>query len=284
MRLIWCHSALFATLFSYGISLPAAPAEESTGPAMRIAVSYRVDLDNFNLGNFRFTANLNGSDYRVQGAGHFSILGGLLYDLQTTTASSGKVTGAGPEPAAYMLSYAGGGDSGQLRMSFDSGAITTLSINPRKERDPREIPVSKNQLAGVLDPIAAAFFVARSNDPTGDLKVCDQTVPVFDGEWRYDLVLAPKRKAVIRKQATTGYASYAVVCKVRFKPISGYAPDDPNIKVMSYTDDIEVWLVPLSGTDMYVPYHLQLPTDSGLLSVTSTAIRAAGNQKEKPSP
>jgi hypothetical protein len=283
VRLVWCPSVLLATLFSYGISSPAALAEESTGQAMRIAVSYRVDLDNFNLGNFRFNASLNGSDYRVQGAGHFSILGGLLYDLQTTTASSGKVTGAGPEPAAYMLSYAGGGDSGQLRMSFDSGAITTLSIIPRKERDPREIPVTKNQLAGVLDPIAAAFFLARSNDPTGDLKVCDQTVPVFDGEWRYDLVLAPKRKAAVRKQATTGYASYAVVCKVRFKPISGYAPDDPNIKVMSYTDDIEVWLVPLSGTDMYVPYHLQLPTDSGLLSVTSTAIRAAGNQKEKPS-
>lgn len=112
MRLVWCPSVLLATLFSYGIFSPAALAEESPGPAVRIAVSYRVDLDNFNLGNFRFTASLNGSGYRVQGAGHFSILGGLLYDLQTTTTSSGKVTGAGPEPAAYMLSYAGGGNSG----------------------------------------------------------------------------------------------------------------------------------------------------------------------------
>jgi hypothetical protein len=284
MRLVGCHSVLLATLFSYGIASPAAVAGDSTVTGTRIAIGYRVDLDNFNLGSFRFTASLNGSDYRVQGAGHFSIMGGLLYDLRTTTASSGKVTSEGPEPAAYMLSYVGGGDSGQLRMSFDTGAISTLSIIPRNERDPRKIPVTKNQLAGVLDPIAAAFFVARSNDPTGDLKVCDQTVPVFDGEWRYDLVLAPKRKAAVRKQTSTGYASYAVVCKVRFKPISGYAPDDPNIKVMSYTDDIEVWLVPLSGTGMYVPYHLQLPTDSGLLSVTSTALRVEGNQQEKPLP
>jgi hypothetical protein len=284
VRLVWCHSVLLATLLSYGISSPTAFAEASRVPAMRIALGYRIDLDNFNLGNFRFTASLNGSDYRVQGAGHFSILGGLLYDLRTTTASSGKVTSTGPEPAAYMLSYAGGGDSGRLRMTFDSGAITTLSIIPRRERDAREIPVTKNQLAGVLDPIAAALFRARSNDPTGDLKVCDQTVPVFDGEWRYDLVLTPKRKAAVRKQATTGYASYAVVCKVRFKPISGYALDDPNIRVMSYTDDIEVWLVPLSGTDMYVPYHLRLPTDSGLLSVTSTALRVEGHQQGKTTP
>lgn len=284
MRLIWWHSALLTTLLSCGISSLAALAEDSAARDVRIAVGYRIDLDNFNLGSFRFNASLKGSDYRVQGAGHFSILGGLLYDLRTTTASSGKVTSAGPEPAAYMLSYVGGGDSGQLRMSFDSGAITTLSIIPRRERDLREIPVTKNQLTGVLDPIAAAFFHAHSNDPTGDLKVCDQTVPVFDGEWRYDLVLAPKRKAAVRKQATSGYASYAVVCKVRFKPISGYAPDDPNIKVMSYTDDIEVWLVPLSGTDMYVPYHLRLPTDSGLVSVTSTALRVEGNQQAKASP
>jgi uncharacterized protein DUF3108 len=278
VRSPWCHAVLFATLLSCSNSVPPALAEESTGPETRVVIGYRVDLDNFNLGSFRFTTTLNGSDYRVQGAGHFSILGGLLYDLRTSTASSGKVTSTGPEPKTYMLSYAGGGDSGQLRMTFDTGAITAVSIVPRRKRDPREIPITKDQLFGALDPIAAAFFRARSNDPNGDLKVCDQTVPVFDGGWRYDLVLAPKRKVPLPKQASTAYASYTVVCRVRFKPISGYAPDDPNIKVMSYTDDIEVWLVPLSGTDMYVPYHLRLPTDSGLLSVTSTTLRVEGNQ------
>ena len=104
-----CHAVLFATLLSCSSSLPTALAEESTGPETRVVVGYRVDLDNFNLGSFRFTTTLNGSDYRVQGAGHFSILGGLLYDLRTITASSGKVTSTGPEPRTYMLSYAGGG-------------------------------------------------------------------------------------------------------------------------------------------------------------------------------
>jgi Protein of unknown function (DUF3108) len=176
------------------------------------------------------------------------------------------------------------GDSGQLRMTFDTGALTALSIIPMRARDPHEILVRKSQLVGALDPIAAAFFVARSNDPNGDLKVCDQTVPVFDGEWRYDLVLAPKRRVPVRKQASTAYASYAVICRVRFKPISGYAPDDPNIKVMANTDDIEVWLVPLSGTDMYVPYHLRLPTDSGLLSVTSTTLRVEPTRRGSSQP
>src|SRR4029078_11701288 len=51
-----------------------------------------------------------------------------------------------------------------------------------------------------------------------------------------------------------------------FKPISGYAPDDPNIKLMSHTDAIEVWLVSLRGTDMYVPSPCLLPSASRFVS------------------
>jgi hypothetical protein len=97
-------------------------------------------------------------------------------------------------------------------------------------------------------------------------------------------VLSPKRKVALQRKGSTAYSSYAVVCRVEFKPISGYAPDDPNIKVMSHTDAIEVWLVSVPGTDMYVPYHLLLPTDSGLLSVTSTSLHLVGNGRANPQP
>ena len=65
--MVWWHSVLLATLLFYGISSSIALAEELTVPGMRIVAGYRIDLDNFNLGSFRFTASLNGSDYRVQG-------------------------------------------------------------------------------------------------------------------------------------------------------------------------------------------------------------------------
>jgi len=280
VRLGWRYTVLITALLLYcGLLARSALTADPTLTETRVVAGYRIDLDNFNLGSFRFTTTLSGSDYRVQGAGHFSILGGLLYELRTATASSGKITSAGPEPATYVLSYSGGGDSGQLQMSFDSGTLTALSIVPRRGRDPREIPITKEQLVGALDPIAAAFFRARSDDPNGDLNVCDQTVPVFDGVWRYDLELAPKRKVPVRKGASTAFSNYAVVCRVKFKPISGYAPDDPNVKLMSYTDAIEVWLVPLPGTDMYVPYRLLLPTESGLLSAISTSLRIEANRR-----
>src|ERR1700693_4948009 len=74
-------------------------AEETPAVATRIVANYRVDLAGFNLGNFRLTTVLKGSNYQIRGEGRFSILAGLIYDWRGTTASSGKVTSSGPEPA-----------------------------------------------------------------------------------------------------------------------------------------------------------------------------------------
>ena len=256
-------------------------AEEPPAAATRIVADYRVDLADFNLGSFRFTTLLKGSDYQMRGEGRFSMLGGLLYDWRATTTSSGKVTSSGPEPTMYAFSYGGGGESAQLRMFFDGGAVTRLSTAPEKKSTPRDIPVTKEQLVGVLDPMTAAFLRAHSDNSDGDLKVCDQTIPVFDGEWRFNLVLTPKRKARVQKEAPSGYSGYAAVCRVRFNPISGYRPDDPNIKVMSHTDAIEVWLVSLPGTAMYVPYRIVLPTDAGSVSATSTSFQVEGDRRAR---
>ena len=119
--------------------------------------------------------------------------------------------------------------------------------------------------------MTAAFLYARSENLNGDLKVCDQTVPVFDGEQRFNLILKPRRTAKLDKNASTGYSGFAAVCGVKFIPISGDRPDNPGIKLMSETNDIEVWLVSLLGTEIYVAYHIVLPTLVGYGSATSTS-------------
>lgn len=258
---------------SGGPSGEAAYAGDRNGSARRIVANYRVDLVSFNLGDFRLTTVFRGSDYEMRGEGRFSVLEGLLFEWRGTTASKGKVTGAGPEPAMYALSFRGGAKSHQLRMTFDGGAVTEVSMVPRKRPNPHVIPTTKEQLEGVLDPMTAAFLYARSTNPNGDPKVCEQTVPVFDGEQRFDLVLKPKQTVRLKKDASTGYSGFAAVCRVKFIPISGYRPDNPGIQLMSETDKIEVWLVSLPGTEMYVPYRIVLPTLVGYGSATSTSFQ-----------
>jgi hypothetical protein len=275
----YCLSIAAVAVLTGGLSgNPAgdgAQAASNLGTPNRIVAVYRVDLAGFNLGDFRLTTVFRGSDYDMRGEGRFSILEGLLYDWRGTTASTGKVTGTGPpEPTMYALNFSGGGDkSGQLRISFDGGAVTGVQQVPRKRPNPHVIPITKEQLEGVLDPMTAAFLYTRSDNPNGDPKVCDQTIPVFDGEARFNLVLKPKRTVRMQKDASTGYSGFAAVCGVKFVPISGYRPDNPGIKLMSESHDIEVWLVSLPGTPMYVPYRIVLPTLVGYGSATSTSFQ-----------
>ena len=285
------HCLSLAVIAALTCGLGASPsgdrayAENSLSSASKIVAVYRVDLAGFNLGDFRLTTVFRGEAYEMRGEGRFSILEGLVYEWRGTTASSGRVTIAGPEPAMYALSYSDGGNKAeQLRMTFLGGAVTQISIFPNKRPNPRTIPVTKEQLEGVLDPMSGAFLSAHSDNPNGDLKVCNQTVPAFDGKQRFDLVLTPKRAVRVQKQGPTGYAGPAVICHVKFIPIAGYQPDNPGIRLMSQTDEIEVWLVPVRGTFMYVPYRIVLPTPVGYGSALMTSIQVGGAKRASAEP
>jgi hypothetical protein len=279
--------AVVAMTLAIGGRLPAANAYagNALSSASRITAVYRVDLAGFNLGNFNLTTVFRGDDYEMRGEARFSILQGLLYQWTGTTASVGRVTSAGPEPAMYALSYSDGGrKTEQLRMTFGAGAVTDVQIIPYKGPNPRDIPVTKSQLEGVVDPMSGAFLSAHSENPNGDLNVCNQTLPVFDGRQRFDLVLTPKRAVNVQRSATSGYTGPAVICRVKFIPIAGYQPDNPGIKLMSETDEIEVWLIPIRGTYMYVPYRIVLPTLVGYGSAVVTSIAVDGARRADARP
>jgi hypothetical protein len=263
----------------------SAYAENGVSTASRITAVYRVDLGSFNLGDFRLTTTFRGDDYQMRGEGRFSILEGLIYEWRGVTASSGRVTRTGPEPDMYAFNYSDSGKQFErLRMTFDGRAVTGVSIIPRKRPVPRTIPVTKEQLEGVVDPMSGAFLSAQSENPNGDLNVCNQTLAVFDGRQRFDLVITPKRAVTVKRTTPVGYGGPAVICRVKFIPIAGYQPDNPGIRLMSQSNEIEVWLIPVRGTNMYVPYRIVLPTPVGYGTALVTSIQVAGARRASAEP
>jgi hypothetical protein len=257
-----------------------ARAESPAVSAARIIAVYQVKLGSFNLGDFRVTTTLTGNGYQMQGEGNFSILEGLVYRWQGVTASTGQVTEAGPEPAMYSFSYSDGGKkSERLRMTFDEGAVQQVSVVPQWHSLPGTIPVKREQLEGVLDPMSGAFLTARSSNPHGDLSVCNQLLPVFDGKSRFDLVLKPKKRVMVQNKSRAAYSGPAAICGVKFIPISGYQPNNAGIQMMKQSNEIEVWLMPVLGTEMYVPYRIVLPTPVGYGTAVVTSIQVAGSRR-----
>jgi hypothetical protein len=279
--------AVAALACGLGGNLPLGPAhaESSSSSASRITAVYRVEIGGFNLGNFHLTTTFRGDDYQMRGEARFTVLQGLLYEWRGLTSGTGRVTSTGPEPSTYAFSYSDSAKAAErLRMTFEEGDVTDVSIVPRKRVSSRVVPVTKEQLEGVLDPMSSAFLTAQSNNPNGDLNVCNHTLPIFDGRQRYDLVVSPKRSVRVKRTTPQGYAGPAVICRVKFIPIAGYHPDNPAVQMMAKSNEIEAWLMPVRGTNMYVPYRIVLPTPAGYGSAMVTSLQVSGRRRASAEP
>ena len=264
---ILCFGVIYAAWFEAGF------AEDSTSSSSRIIASYRVDFGGLDGQKIRLTTVLRGSEYKMRGEGQFSVMGGLLYAWRGSTSSKGRVTDDGPAPATYAFGYDGGGGNQRLHVTFDKGAVTQVSTQPSNQ--PSLPRCSSNQKSSFkaysIPPVTAMFLYARSENPDGDLKVCDHTVPVFDGVQRYDLVLDTKAHSEAPKKCLHRVLRLCRCVQssnsIRFRVIERMILTSGFI---SQSNEIEVWLVSLPKTGMYVPYGIVLPTSGGYASATSS--------------
>ena len=262
-----CSLVVGILLLLFGSLRDAGSAQEVIARG-QVWATYNVDLAGLNLGEFHLNVIFQGPTYEMHAEGRFSLLLGWVYSATGTTTSTGSLTREGPEPSTFTVSYEGGGKKEQRRVSFADGTISEVSITPPKKSGRRRVPVTKEQLKDVLDPLSATFLHSSSDHP-----VCDKTMPVFDGRLRFNIVLSPKRTDSLPKKTLTDLSGPAAVCGVKFVPIGGYKPDNPAIKFLSQTDQIEVWLVSLPQTAIYVPYLVVGPTPLGRASATLTQIK-----------
>jgi hypothetical protein len=105
--------------------------------------------------------------------------------------------------------------------------VDQVSTAPPKKQNPRSVPVTAEQLENVLDPLTAPFLSVRSNESLNYLDICQQTVPVFDGRQRFDIILTPKRSERGDMNAPTGLSGPFAVCRVEFVPSEAIGPTIP---------------------------------------------------------
>jgi hypothetical protein len=256
-----------ALLFSGGF-VGNAEAAEAFPAAGRIVATYDVAVAGFSLGELHLDARFEGPAYKMKGEGKFSLFLIKTYKSEGTAASTGRLRNQGPEPASFTVNYESGDKNEERRISFKGGDVKDFDIIPPKKAGKKRVPVTTQQLRDVLDPLSAAFLHMQSGD-----SVCDDTMPVFDGRLRYDIVLQPKRIDNLPSEAPRGLSGPVQVCAVKFVPVSGHKPDNATIQYLSKTDRIEARLVRLPETSLYVPLWIGVPTIIGSAAVTLTGIK-----------
>jgi hypothetical protein len=87
-------------------------------------------------------------------------------------------------------------------------------------------------------------------------EACQHTLPIFDGNQRYDLKLAFKRTD--KMKAEKGYAGPVVVCSLRYEPIAGHRASAALVKYLSEGREMEIALAPIAGTRLLAPFRVSV--------------------------
>jgi hypothetical protein len=249
--------------------LGIGPAAAQSWPSQVQAV-YRIGFGGLDLGNFEFNSTLNGSTYTLSGQAQITAVFGA-YEWKGQSRSAGAVAATGPRPASYAFNFKNQSKVGAVQMGFADNSINKLSVEPPSHPHPTTVPVKPEHLKDVLDPLSAVMALTRAPSVrVAGSNPCARRLAIFDGKQRFDLVFGFKRTADLGELGIKGQPR-AVVCRVRYVPIAGYRPNEETVQ-MSQQTGIEVWMVPMADANMFVPYHVAIPTGAGTATLTASRL------------
>jgi hypothetical protein len=241
-----------------------AAAFGSIGPAFaegRLEARYSATLAGIPIGSGSWTIDAAETQYTATVNGSTSGLlraftGGQGNATARSTLNGGKIVSSIYAATITTRKY-----TDSIRITTNNGNVKDFKIDPPQDSDPERVPITEAHQHNVLDPMSASLMRISGNGDILSPEACDRTIAVFDGRLRYDVQFAYKRMESVK--AKKGYAGPVVVCAAYFSPVAGFIPSRTAIKYLSKQREIEVWLAPIAGTRVLVPYRAQSPTPIG---------------------
>lgn len=143
------------------------------------------------------------------------------------------------------------------------GARVVAAEPPLNPQGPRVVP--KEATRGALDPMSAFVMVGRA---LAAGQGCTMTVPVFEGRWRYDLILRDAGRQQLQPTPMAPVAGEAQRCDVTFRPVAGFDPRELN-----GWENIggRAWFLPSRGPGPWFPVRIEADLPIALLTIAMRA-------------
>lgn len=278
MRLRLAFAAAGTSILALAL-VSLAPAAASAANA---TATYDVTLGGLRIGIGGLRASVNNNSYTATATVRFAGLARMIADGRGSATSAGALLGTRVLPNRYSISTSSGTYVQSVRMSMLSGTVRLLTIDPPPRVRADAIPVTQSSRRGVVDPVGALVMPVPG---AGDMLVpasCNRVLPVFDGRQRYDIDLSFDRLETVK--AADGSASFSgpvLVCKARYHAIAGHRPDAENVKALETSRDMEVWLAPMTGARVLVPYKIIAGTPNGRMVIAATQLTMDGSASQR---
>lgn len=239
----------------------AADASHVAGAQGRLEAEYVATVSGIPIGHGNWVVEISDTAYTAAASGSTAGLLRIFSGAHGSGAARGTMNGAGPVPTSYAATIIDDRHIDEVHIALTGGNVTHFSAEPPLIPLPDRIPVTEADVRGVVDPMTSALSRVGGNGDPVNPTACQQKVAVFDGRVRYDLHSEFKRIETVK--AERGYEGPVVVCALYFQPISGYVPGRSAVKFLIELRDAEVWLAPIAGTRVLVPFRFSMPTPLG---------------------
>src|SRR6516165_12159096 len=184
----------------------------------KLDASYTISFARIRVGDIAATGVFGESEYAISARGRVGGIMKVLVDGEASFATHGTIKDGYPVPITFTSKIVSDAETSDVTMVLDEGSVKELAAAAPTKSD--RVPVTQANRQGIVDPLTAMLFSAAAAGEGLHRDVCRHTLPIFDGQQRYDLKLAFKRMDKVA--AERGYAGPVVVCSVSYEPIAGH--------------------------------------------------------------
>jgi hypothetical protein len=218
-------SSLAAVLFtaSVGFAAPAA-SPQSASPARsqdlakHLGLTYEVHAGGLHIFTFDVDLILEPQGYRITAAGGTQGVTSVLYKWDVKLAAEGERR----RPERYVTVNSGRQPRKIMQLDFLKGGSFAVTRDPPEPaegvaEEEKQLPASLPP--NIVDPLSATLVASRHLVETGR---CEQTIPVFDGKRRYNLLIRDAGTGQVPKSRISVYHGPATLCGFTMERISGF--------------------------------------------------------------
>jgi hypothetical protein len=267
--------AFCAALAAAGVLAPVPAGATVPAAARTMDLTYDVYLGGLHIFTLDVAMTLQRDRYRVSAKGKTEGVVGWLYGWDVKLAAEGLERNDGIEPLRYVTDSAWQGTRRTVDLGFARDGRYRLERTPPPEPDPDiEGGLPQRLPQGTVDPLSLAVAASRALAKTGR---CDQTLPVFDGQRRYDLTLQHLDEARLPPSDYSIYHGPAVRCTARMKRISGFRKSWQSKRQWDAPSSAPtIWVAPIRPDLPPVPvrYDGAIALGSIVIHLTRAQVRA----------
>nr|WP_321461001.1 DUF3108 domain-containing protein [uncultured Cohaesibacter sp.] len=265
----WVSSMRAAVIVGAMLGLNSlAPEAQATD----IDASFSISIAGIPVGSGSVDASVKGHNYSIDAFAKTSGISRLFIDSKGRAVSKGSFSGDRMLPTMYALNSREDKIHNVVQIAMRSGNVSEFSASPPLSRHSDRIPLQRVHTRGIVDPLSGLLMSVRSNEDRVGKAVCDRTVRMFDGRWRYNIELFYKETKEIRSSLKNAYNGPATVCGARIRFVAGHRPNKKSTKYMEDNKDLEAWFIPVGDEPVVAVYRLQIGTMVGRMVLNAREV------------